>query len=214
MPTKTYKSLEKAYQALTDIEIEDDRHNFPVAKIKVPGLHTIKVKQLCEYYYYHILIPMREKILNYYINTFAKQENIADNNVLLDKIKLLINDITEAKTPKDIQDKNETLSMIFNEEEIRKDFFLNLKKMKIIKWWIGWKRYEMKMPPIGTLTIFIFLWHFNFDGVKKNVKFLLEKTIQDTNYLLPTISTNYNDWESWKERFMAAHKRFISNLKN
>jgi hypothetical protein len=207
MPTRTYTSIERAYQALTDIEIEDDSRDYPVAIIRVPGLHKIKITMVSVYDFYYTLAPLQNNILNYFVNRFSQTEDEVDIKKLTEKIRNVVEEISKVKTKKDVQDKSESMSYLFDEEAVRYEFFQGLKKMGILKWWVTWRRYQKCVRPIDTLTIYCFLWLFNFDGLKKNVKLLMEKIIQDTNYQLPTVSTNYGNWDTYKERLQKAHER-------
>lgn len=215
--TNKYKSLDQAYQALTDLEIIDDENNFPIARIKVPGMHVITIQMLSEYDYFYILCPMRESFLNYWINKIAITEDQTDSAKLVEKINNIVKDIESVKSPKDLQDKSQTLAYLFEDIKIRYLFFKALKKMKIVKSWISWRRYQKLMRPIDTIIVFVYLWLFNFDGVKKNVKLLLAKIGANTNSQLSIISTNYGSWESYKQRLAEAHKRIQAqseHLKN
>jgi hypothetical protein len=216
MPTRKYKSLEHAFQALTDLEIEDDSRNFPVARIKVPGLHEIEIKMVSEYDFYYILQPLQNKILNYYVNRFNESKDEITVKRLTEKIKNIIEDISNIQTSEDVEKKSSTLGYLFEEEEIRKEFFDGLKKLGIIKEKVKWVDYQKAARPIDTLTIFCFLWQFNFTGLKKNAKYLIEKITADTNYHLPTVSTNYGDWDTYKLRLEKAHQRkpWLNSSKN
>ncbi len=214
MPTQRYKNIEEAFQALTDLEINDDENNYPVADIKVPGLHRIKIQMVSEYDYFYILTPMREKFLNYWVNKIATSQNETNNERLLEKIKNVVNEIESVKTKEDIEAKANTLAYLFEDMKIRYEFFKNLKKMKIVKWWVSWKRYQKCMRPIDSLTVFIFLWLFNFDGVKKNVFLLFKKIGVSTSSHLPTISSSYGNWESYKKKLADAHVRIENKLKH
>jgi hypothetical protein len=216
MPTQKYKSLDKAYQALTDFEIENDKFNFPVAIINVPGLHKIKIKMVNSYDFYYVLQPLQNKILNYFLNRFNRSTDDIDTKKLTEKIKNIVKEISDIKDEKDLKEKSESLSYLFDEEAVRKEFFNGLKRLRIIKWWVSWKRYELKSRPIDTLIIYCFLWKFNFDGVKKNVKYLIERITADTNYHLPTVSTSYGEWDTYKMKLQKAHLRqpWLNSSKN
>lgn len=217
MPTNKYKSIDEAYQALLDLEIVDDENNFPIAKIKVPGMHTITIQMVSEYDYFYVLCPMREKFLTYWVNKIAIMESETDTKKLTKKIEAIVSDIESVRNPKDLNEKSSTLAYLFEDEKIRYAFFKDLKRMKIIKWWVSWKRQQKTMTPLQTIAVFIYLWLFNFDGVKKNVKLLLAKIGATTNLQSSTISTNYGNWESYKQRLEEAHKRNLAqseHLKN
>lgn len=74
MSTKKYDSLDKAYQALTDVEIANDERDMPCAVITVPGMSPIKITMVSEYDYYYVLSPMRDKFINYYANKFVNEK--------------------------------------------------------------------------------------------------------------------------------------------
>ena len=86
--------------------------------------------------------------------------------------------------------------------------------MKVVKWWVSWKRYQKCMRPIDTLAVFIYLWLFNFDGVKKNAKLLLQKIGASTRYHLPTTYQSFGDWESYKKKLAEAHERIQAQLEH
>lgn len=214
MPTKTFKSIDEAFQALTDLEIADDKSNFPVARITVPGLHTVNIEMVSEYDYFYVLSPMRVKFINYWLNKLAAQNNEIDTNKLLEKIKNIVSEIDNCRTPEDVNKKAATMSYLFEDEYIRKEFFHNLKQMHIIKWWVGWKRYMQAVKPIGTITIFMYLWLFNFDGLKKNIFLLLSKIGQNMKSQSYTTLTSYGDWDSYKKMLSEADERIRKQLQN
>ncbi len=234
MPVNQHNSIEEAFQALTDIEIVNDENNYPVAEIKVNGVGTIKITMLSEYHYYYILEPLREKILNYYINRLAQEKNILKGEELLDNIKSVFNQIETCKTKEDVIKKAHELSPIFKDKEARFEFFKSLIEMEIIpidylekfktksifkkkriidieKAWDDWQR---KIKPTDPLCMFIYLWLFNFDGVKKKVLCLLEKigaVIQQQSF---TDWNNSDTWESYKQQLKEGHERIQEKLLN
>ncbi len=200
MPTKKY-TPDEAWQALSDLEIEDDSKNIPVAIIRVPGIHNIKIGMLSEHNYYYVFLPMRNIFINHYANRIIKDENIKDNELLMNKLKSFQNDISEMKS------KSESLTYLFSDVAIRREFFKNLKRMKLISWWVSWNRWQKKVSVLHTMTIFVFLWLFNVDGLKKNAKFLIDRTFQVMTTRLPTESKVFTDLDTFKKAMTASRKR-------
>lgn len=219
MPTQKLKNLEEAYQTLTDFEIEDDslKDGIPLAIIPVKGMHPIRVTMVNSWDFYKILIPLRDKILNYYANRVANSASEIDVKRLGEKIKNIAEEITNLKTQKDIQEKSNTLSYLFEDEVIRHEFFKDLKRMNIIRWYVSWKRYQKRILPHHTMTIFLCLWAFNFDGFKKKTEKLLQtmqSISQNTNSQSPIVSTNSTDWDTYKKVLARANKRVNLSLAN
>jgi hypothetical protein len=206
-------TLSNAFQALTDLEIVNDEYDFPVAVITVPGMHKLKISMLSEWDYFYVLSPMRESFLNYCLNKFATDEE-KDEKKLVERVKALVDDIRQCKTENDINKRSTALEYIFEDIKIRYSFFKALKKMKIIKWWVSWKRYQKCMRPIDSMTVFIYLWLFNFDGVKKNAKLLFQKIGAITKSHQSITSTSSIDWHSWKKRQIEIDKRLRVSLNN
>ncbi len=210
--TNKYNTLSDAFRALTDIEILDDENDFPIAVIKVPGLHSITIQMVNSWDFYTVLSPMREKFLNYCLNQMNSVEKV-DEKLLLEKVKSLVTDIEACNTKEDVEKRSVAIAHLFKDINIRYEFYKSLKLMKIIKWWVGWKRYQKCTRPIDDLTIFIYLWLFNFDGVKKNAILLFNKIGANTKSHLQTVSSNYGDWDSYKKKLMEADKKFRERSK-
>ena len=211
MPTKNYESMHEAYKSLTDIEIEDDSKNYPVAVIDVPGIQKISITMLSEYNYWYVFLPMRNRFINYYATKFVNEENETRNEKIIEKIKAFQNDISSyGSDEKSIK----TLQSLFSEVDERKYFFKCLKKMGVIKWWVSWKRWQLRARPIDTITIFVFLWLFNVDGLKKNAKFLIDQMSQAMNTRLPIESKIFENLDSFKVAHQKAHERFMANSNN
>lgn len=208
---KVYNNFNEVFQALTDAEVID---NHPLAKVKVPGMHTVKIKQVSEYHYFYTLCPMRDIFINYWAGKISKAENTVQAAKLIEKVKTVVNDIGAIKNQKDLLKKAITLTYFFEDVFIRYSFFKNLKRMKLIKWWVSWKRYQECMTPTDTMTMFVLLWKFNFDGVKKNAKILLQKIGLGMNSQSHTIYSNSEEWESYKKRLAEADAQLREHLKN
>lgn len=216
MPTKKFESTDKAYQALTDEEIMDDSKDIPAAEINVPGMHVVRIGQVSEYDYYYCLLPMREELYNYFLNRIAATEDLKDSEQLLEKMKTLVNSLTNIKTKEDLEQKAASVAFLFEETKIRYRFFKGLKAMKIVKWWVSWKRYQEKCKVQDTPLFFCYLWAHNFDGAKKKIIRLLQRIQQitaATSSQSLTGSGNYQDFESWKRTWQAAHNRLAKKEK-
>jgi len=222
MPTQKINSLEEAYQKLSDIEIEDDsnKDGIPLAIINVRGIHRLFITMVSEWDFYKILVPLRDKILNYYANRVANSPSEIDVKRLSEKIKNIAEEIGKLKTQKDIQEKSDTLAYLFEDEIIRMEFFKDLKKLNIIRWYVSWKRWQKHILPHHTMAIFLSLWAFNFDGFKKKTQILLQKMLsisQNTNYPSPIELTSYTDFDSFKKVLDKANERvnlLLANSKN
>jgi hypothetical protein len=216
MPTKKFDNTEQAYQALTDEEIMDDGQDMPVAEIKVAGMHVVKIGMVSEYDYYYRLLPMREELYNYFLNKIAITEDIKDSEQLLEKMKTLVNSLSNLKTKKDIEEKAHSIIYLFEEHNTRLRFFKGLKAMGIVKWWVTWKRYQKCTEVMDTPLFFCYLWAHNFDGVKKKIIRLLQKIQQITAVTSSQSLTglaNFQDFESWKRTWQAAHDRLVQKEK-
>lgn len=231
MPTRKFDSFQQVYQSLTDIEIEDDKNDYPVAVITVAGLGLfgskvkIKIQMVSDWDYYETLLPMRTKLLNYFATLFANEkDNEINSKKILEKIKGVVEDIGSVKTAKDMEKKANTMSNLFEDVNVRELFFRSLKRMKMIPWHVSYKRYRKCTKPLETCIMFILIWHFNFDGVKKKVQSLLQMSaeiLQDTSSQSLTGSRHFTDLDSfkkvWKEahdRSLAKEREFADNSKN
>lgn len=216
MSTKKYDSLDKAYQALTDVEIANDERDMPCAVITVPGMSPIKITMVSEYDYYYVLSPMRDKFINYYANKFVNEKKDIEQKKIIEKLNNFINDILSVKEPKDIERKSKTLAYLFDDIKIRYEFFINLKRMGLISKWISWKKYQKLIRPIDTLTIFCYLWLFNFDGLKKktlNLFKIMNITLAGTNQPSLSVLSNSFDWDIYKEKLAEGSARVTAKIK-
>lgn len=205
MPTMKYNNVGEAYKSLTDVEILDDSKNYPVAKIKIKGLCTAKITMLSEWDYYNSFIQMQRIFLSHYANVLTRGElDKTQAEKIKSRINLFINEIGIDTTVEAITEKAKGLSFLFDDAEIRKYFFKNLKSYGVIPWWISWKRYQKKARAVDTMTIFCFLWLFNVDGLKKNAKYLMAKITAVMNTESPTESGYYGDLDSFKEALKKA----------
>lgn len=215
MPTKKYDSLDKAYQALTDLEIANDERDMPCAVITVPGMSPIKVTMVSEYDYYYVLSPMRDKFVNYYITRFAQEKNETDQKKLVETINNFLNDILSVKKPEDVKRKSATLSYLFDDVLIRYEFFRNLKRMGLISRWTTWRKYQRCMRPIDTLTVFCYLWLFNFDGLKKKTIDLfriMNITLAGTSRPSLSVLDSSFDWDTYKEALQRGSERVTKKI--
>lgn len=210
MPTKKFDNTDQAYQALTDEEIMDDSRDIPVAEIKVQGMHVVTIGQVSEYDYYYRLLPMREELYNYFLNRIAATEDLENSEQLLEKMKTLVNSLTNIKNKEDLVKKAESIAFLFEEKTIRYRLFKGLKAMGIVKWWVTWRRYQKKIKTQDTPLFFCYLWAHNFDGAKKKIIRLLQKIQQitaATSSQSLTGSGSFQDFDSWKQTWQAAHDR-------
>lgn len=209
MPTKEFKSADQLWQSLTDLELEDDRRDYPAAIVPVKGIGKIKIQMLSEWHYFNVFIPMRAKFITYYANKLASDENIKNKDVILEKIRMFQNEITESKK----SGTSEALTYIFSDIEARYLFFKDLKKMKVIPWWVNWNRWQKTIKPLQTMAIFSFLWLFNVDGLKKNAKLLIDRISQVMISVSPIESKVFVDLDSFKKAHQAAHARLSASSK-
>jgi hypothetical protein len=218
MPTTEYKSIEHAWQALTDIEIEDDENNFPVAKIKLRGLFlgfsvpfTAKIQMVSEWDYFEKLAPMRVEILNYYVSMVGKNSN--DEKVteqITKKLAALMEDVsTTARTE---PEKAEQLQSLMNEKAVRIRFYKGLKELGILPWWLTIKSAQKSLRIVDLITLFAFLWLFNFDGVKKNSFLILSLIKSSTNFHLPTVGISSGNQVSWEDRKKLLQEAFVKSI--
>lgn len=214
MPTKNYKNLSQAYKALTDIEIMDDDNDYPVASIKVKGLGKVKITMLSEWDYYNHFIPMQQAFISYYANALTRGETeMTDKKVerIRAKVNAFVNEISLESTKEGLLEKARELTFLFDDPKARRFFFKKLKAFGVLPWWIGWKRYQKKVRPIDTMAIFVFLWSFNVDGLKKNAKFLLAKISAIINTESPTESRYFESLDSFKEALAKAKEKERQN---
>jgi len=215
MPTKKYDSLDKAYQALTDLEIANDEKDMPCAIIKIPGISSIKITMVSEYDYYYILCPMRDKFINYYANRFVNEKQEIDQKKIIEKLNNFMNDILSVKEPEDVKKKSKTLSYLFEDISVRYEFYYNLKKLRLISRWISWRKYQKLMRPIDTLTIFCYLWLFNFDGLKKKTLDLfkiMNITLAGTNPGSLSVLSNSFNWDTYKKKLAEGSARVTKKM--
>ena len=215
MPTKKYDSLDKAYQALTDLEIANDERDVPCAIITVPGMSPIKVTMVSEYDYYYVLIPMRDKFINYYATKFVNEKEEVNQKKIVERLNNFINDILTVKTPEDVKRKSQTLSYLFDDMVIRYEFFTCLKRLGLISRWTTWRKYQRLMRPLDTLTIFCYLWLFNFDGLKKKTIDLfriMNITLAGTNQPSLSVLNSSFDMDSYKEALRRGSERVTKKL--
>lgn len=218
MPTTEYKSIDKAWQALTDIEIEDDEFNYPVAVIRMKGKFLgfnlpfkAKIQMVSEWDYYNKLAPMRMEILNYYANIISKQgkeEQVTEK--VTKKISALMEDISSKA--RDINEKSEHIQALMQERAVRDRFYKGLKDLKVLPWWLSIKAAQKSLRIVDLVTLFAFLWLFNFDGVKRNFFFLLNLIRSNTNFHLPTVGTNSENQESWEETKKNLQQAFVRSI--
>jgi len=217
MPSKTFNSFEEAYQALTDAEIENDEREIPCVKIKTEGLPVLKIHQCSEYDYFYILDDFRKRILNYYANLLAREEREIPQKKLVGKINGFLDGMTNANTPQEIADRVKDMTTLFEDHEVRKYFFKTLKRLRVIPWYISWDRWQKRVRPHHTLTAFAYLWAFNFDGLKKKTRILVERItsiFQDTNSASAIGSKAFTDWDGFKKQITEGRKRVDLQLSN
>lgn len=215
MPTQVYNDFEEAYRALTDEELENDERDIPCAVIKQKGLPRVVVQQVCEWDYFNVLIPLRDRVLNYYVNRLAQTDDTVDIKKLTEKVKNLTEELSGISDKEKLIRKSKTMAYMFEDAVVREEFFLSLKKMKVIGWWVSWERWQRKIRPLHTITIFVFLWRFNFDGLKKKVLTLLRKTntiSQDTSSPSHIVLRSSKDWERYKRRLAEGSARVTALL--
>lgn len=215
MPTKKYDSLDKAYQALTDLEIADDDRDVPCAIIKVPGMSPIKITMVNSYDYYYVLSPMRDKFINYYANKFVKEKGDINQKKIVEKLNTFMSDILSVKKPEDVKKRSQTLSYLFEDIQIRYEFFRNLKRMGLISKWVSWRKYQRLIRPLDTLTIFCYLWLFNFDGLKKKTLDLfkiMNITLAGTSRPSLSVLSNSFDWDTYKDALAKGSARITEKI--
>jgi len=182
-----------------------------VADIKVKGIHRIKVKMVSEGDHYGSLDPMKTGMLAYFAQKIVASTTHEDLARASEKTKKLIEEFTGIK-PDEIKEKTDRVSYFFEDEIIRKEFFHGLKKMNIIHWWVSWKRWQKNVCRHHTLTIFILLWAFNYDGFKKKTTRLLEKvssiyaTIRSQSPIESNSSTNF---DTFQKTYLEAHEKLV-----
>ncbi len=214
MPTRKYENADEAYQALTDLEIENDELDMPCAIIKVRGMSPIKIEMLSEYHFHYVLVPLRNKLINYYANHYIAVRGDENKKPLkeriVERIELLTTELEKVSSTKEAVAKAKTLAHLFADENPRLELFKALKEMGIISRWIRFKKYQMCMRPIDTVTVFTYLWLFNFDGLKKKALELLVKLgsiIPGTNSPSLIASNPSFDMEHYKVRLAEATAR-------
>jgi len=206
MTTQNHSSPAKAWQALTDQEILDDSQNYPVAKIKIRGVCTAEIRQVSEWHYLHVLVPYKEAVFNYYAQAVAMSSDGEDKDLILEKVKAFENLMHSGSE----EEKSNTLISMFAREDFRRHFLKVLKKVKVIPWWVSFRRWTMKADPVAMPTLFGWLWLFNYDGVKKKLQNLLKRITQATYQDTVTDFNDSKTWESYKAKLQAAHDRVES----
>lgn len=210
MPTKEYPSADAAWQSLTDLELEDDSRDYPVAVITIRGVGKIKIEMLSEWDYFSTFLPMRQKFITYYANKLLADENVKNKDVILEKVQAFQNEISLLKET----GKSETLTYLFSDVEARYTFFKDMKKMGMIPRLCSWKRWQKHARVLDTMTIFAFLWLFNVDGLKKNAKLLVDRISRVMITASPTGLKVFTDLDSFKKAHALAHARLFANSEN
>ena len=217
MPTLRFNSIEEVYTALTDLEIEDDSSDgVPLAEIKVKGLHRIKVGMVSEWDYYKYLEPLKNAMFTYYAQSIVKAGTEEELKKATKKLKTIQEELTDLK-PGQIKEKASNLLYFFEDRKVRYLFFRGLKKLKVIKWWVSWNRWQKCISRHHTLIIFIMLWAFNFDGFKKKTIRLLESVnsiYARTNSQSPIVSNNFTDFATFQKIHQAGHERLQEKLQD
>jgi hypothetical protein len=224
MPTREYETVEKAWQSLTDIEIEDDKMNYPVANIWLRGKllffnFSVKacIRQVSEWDFAKVLVPWRLNILNYYVNLLsASDSNKSNADKLHNRISALFDGISKSTKPEDVEEKATQIQGLFSDINVVIDFYKMLKKIKVIPFWFRVKDCVRTLRPVDTITLFSWLWLFNFDGVKKNSIYLMNLITQDTNFQLPTVGMESGKKTTmdaaWNDRKMKLMQGFIKSV--
>jgi hypothetical protein len=215
MPTKKYKDLDEAYQALTDIEIMDDEQDMPCAIIPTKGLGKITITMVNEYDYWYTLMPMRDTFINYYVNRYYVEKKEHNKEKLIERINLFVAEMTNTKTKEEVNNKANDIMWLFKDINIRYEFFKGIRKMRVIPWYVTWKKYQKSVRPIDTCLIFCYLWLFNFDGLKKKLLNLLKKmniTFQDTNSPSLTVLSNSFNLDTYKKKLQEGTERANQKL--
>lgn len=218
MPTNKFESLEDVYKALTDFEIEDDStiDGVPVAIINVPGLHRIRVIQVSDWDYFKYIVPMRANMLALYAQSIVINSTEEELKGASQKVKKMVEEFTGLK-PDELKSKIDIVEYFFHDEQIRYEFFKGLKRMKMLKWWVTWKKWCKTIKPHHRFALFILLWAFNFDGLKKKTTRLLKichTILANTNSQSLTGSNSSTSFDTWKKDFTAAHARLATKSQN
>ena len=218
MPTKKYKDMEQAWQALTDSEIVDDSREIPCAVIPVRGIPSVKITMVSEYDYWYILEPLRIAFINYYATRFMQTEDQTNKKKIVERLNILINEISKTAKAHDIDKTSHTLSRLFDDMKIRKQFFTAIKKMGCISWRVSWRRWQKKARPHHLMTAFVYLWKFNVDGVKKKALDLLStmgsRNVigQNTSQQSLSVLSPFFDMDTYKKRVAEASTRVTEKI--
>lgn len=189
------------------MEIQDDSKDYPCAIITIKGLCKVKVRMVCDYYYYYHLEPFRANILTYYANLWAKENNVTEKDKIISYIQSIVDEIETTEKGKSVKDKADKVSFMFNDAVLRKSVFMCLKKVKAIPWWVSWRRYQRIATPDVLPMLFVWLWLFNFDGLKKKTRLLFQKITRVMDSNLPIDSNTFSDLGSWYARIKKASLR-------
>jgi len=218
MPTQKFKSIDEVYKALTDFEIEDDSTSdgVPMAIINVKGIHRIKVGMVSEWDFYKHLNPMKDRMLAYYAQSIIAATTNDGLVRISEKTKQLVTEFTGVE-PQDIKEITNKIAYFFEDEPVRYQFFKGLKEMGIIHWWVSWRRWQKKVTRHHTLTLFIMLWAFNYDGFKKKTTALLESVSTMCAIIRsqsPIESSNYTDFGTYQKMYLKARKKLVEQSVN
>lgn len=218
MPTKKYKDMDEAWKVLTDSEIVDDSKEIPCAVIPVRGIPDIKITMVSEYDYWYTILPMRDAFINFYASKFMQTEDANDKKKIVERLNLLINEISKSVKAGDIEKVSHTLATLFDDSKIREQFFRALRKMGCISRWVSWKKWQRIARPHHLMTAFMYLWKFNIDGVKKKALDLLSMmglrnvTGQNTNRQSLSVLSPYFDWDTYKKKLAEGSKRVTEKI--
>ncbi len=201
---KKFESIEEAYQNLTDMEILDDSKDYPCAKINIKGLCRVEITMVSEYQYFYILDPFRTNILTYYANMWALEKKETDKKKIVDFIQSIGDEMETTKKGENVKDKADRISFMFKDATLRKSVFVCLRRLGVIPWWVSWRRYQMKATPDVLPMMFVWLWLFNFDGLKKKARLLFQKITRVMDSHLPTDLNTFTDLGSWFARVKKA----------
>ena len=131
---------------------------------------------------------------------------------------MLINEISKTTKVADIEKTAHTLANLFEDHNIRHQFFKALKKIGCISWRVSWRRWQRHARPHHLMIAFVYLWKFTIDGVKKKALGLLStmglKNTTGANTNRPSLSvlSPYFDWDTYKKKLAEGSKRVTEKI--
>lgn len=175
--THKFSSLEDVYQSLTEYEI----HTWEdCAVINAKGIGKIRIGMISAYEYYSILKPFFEGTFDVYARLLEysmkdKMDNKALEKYITEKVNFMLGLFGRHEDVEVSKKLLVELQDFFVFQALRREFWKTLRKLRVISWFVSFRKFERSLTMLDMITVFVYLWLFNEYGVKKKYKFLLDK---------------------------------------